>query len=167
MSSPTHDVHRPPDHNGPRRRRLLALLASVGFAGLTSVGAQTPAVFPTIAVRAPVAPRPLRAGGATHLVYELHITNLSARQTTVTQVEAHDDRVPAQALAVLNGTTLDTATRRMGGPADDAEPRVLPAGRTAIVFMWLTLPSGRPAPARLTHRISTQPRWTRRSRPSR
>jgi hypothetical protein len=62
-----------------------ALVAIVGALAVlvASATGQTPSVFAPIDVRVPVPPRPFVAAGSTHLVYELHIMNLSSRPATL------------------------------------------------------------------------------------
>jgi murein DD-endopeptidase len=112
--------------------------------------------FPTIDGHVPVPPAPLVGGGRTHLVYELYLANLSARETTL---EAIDVRDPSASLQVapllrLEGAALDAAIQRAGVPPDDAHKRVLQGGQLAIVFVWVSLPAGVAVPAALTHRFA-------------
>jgi murein DD-endopeptidase MepM/ murein hydrolase activator NlpD len=124
--------------------------------GMELASGQTPAGFPTLDVRVPVSPRPLVGDGATHLVYELHITNLSTRGTVLDAVDVRDPQAPHDAppLLHLEAEALDAVLQRPGAPANDAERRVLPGGRTSLLFMWLTLRSGS-VPEALTHRFET------------
>jgi hypothetical protein len=69
-----------------------AALMVVLMASLTS--AQNPAPFSTLDMRVPVPPRPLVAAGQTHLAYEIHITNMSLRPTTLDVVEGGMDYRP-------------------------------------------------------------------------
>jgi len=116
---------------------------------------QASEVFSPIDVRVPVPPRPFVAGGARHLVYELHITNLSSRRTTFEAIDVIDQSVSPEAppLLHLEGNALETALRVLGAPPDAAEKRTLPGGGTAIVFVWVTLRAGA-APVTLTHRFA-------------
>lgn len=67
------------------RSTFVATIGAVIALALPLAG-QTPAVFAPIDVRLSVPPRPFVADGVTHLVYELHITNLSLRRTTLDAV---------------------------------------------------------------------------------
>ena len=88
-------------------------------------------------------------------MYELHVTNLSARQTTLDGVEVRDRAAAREGepLLRLEGSALDAAIRRLGAPREDPEKRILPGGRTSLVFIWVTMPPG-PVRASLTHRFT-------------
>jgi murein DD-endopeptidase MepM/ murein hydrolase activator NlpD len=134
----------------------LALATGVAAMLVVSVAwAQGPAAFPTLDMRVPAAPRPLAAGGATHLAYEIHLTNLSARSTTLDAVEVRDRTSARDAapLMRLEGEALGHALRRLGAPRVDSDTRVLPGGRTSVLFVWVTLNSGL-VPEALTHRFT-------------
>jgi len=130
---------------------LIATALAVPLAG------QAANTFPAIDVRVPVSPRPFVAAGGTHLVYELHITNLSPRSTTLDVVEVADKSGPpgATPLLRLERDALEASLYRPGAPAPDNERRILPAGRTAIVFVWISL-QARAVPATLTHRFDVR-----------
>src|SRR5262249_54968806 len=55
----------------------------------------------------------------------------------------------------LERDALEAALYRPGAPAGDEEKRILPAGRTAIVFVWVSL-RARAVPATLTHRFDVR-----------
>lgn len=138
-------------------KQAIAVLMSIAVVVLSRpLTGQTPAVFSPLDVRVPVPPRPLVAsGGITHLAYELHISNLSSRLTTIERIEVRNESAPSDAapLLRLEQATLDAALVRPGAPPDDMERRVLPAGRTLIAFLWLTAAPGT-VPTALTHRLA-------------
>jgi len=138
------------------RSILTAIIGAVTISVAPLTG-QPAAVFAPIDVRVPIPPRPFVAGGATHLVYELHITNLSARRTTFETVDVMDRSASLDAPPLLHlaGASLESALRLLGAPPDNAENRILPGGRTAILFVWATLRPGT-VPAALTHRLTVQ-----------
>ena len=90
-------------------------------------------------------------------MYELHITNVSSRRTTLDAVDVIDGSASPNTPPLLNleGSALEAALRLLGAPPDEAEKRVLPGGRTALVFVWVTLRAGA-VPAALTHRFALQ-----------
>jgi hypothetical protein len=142
--------------NATGMREVIVGVAAMALS-LQPARGQAPSAFSTIDVRSPAAPRPLIAGGATHLVYELYITNLSPRETVLDAVDVTDRTAAAGAMPLLHleGAALDSALRRVGAPRDDREPpHVLPGGRTAVLFLWVTLDGGAP-PAALSHRFAT------------
>jgi len=149
-----------------------ALVAIVGALAVlvASATGQPPSVFAPIDVRVPVPPRPFVAAGATHLVYELHIMNLSSRRATLEAIDVMDRAATPSAppLLRIEGSALEDALKRPGAPPDDAEKRVLPGGRTAMVFVWVTVRQGT-VPAALTHRFALKlanPDATPASQPS-
>lgn len=132
---------------------LAAAIISAGIAAAAPLAGQTAPAFAPIDVAVAVPPRSFVAGGATHLVYELHITNLSSSRTTFNAVDVMDRSasVDAAPLLHLDGDALEAALQLPGAPLD-AEKRVLPGGRVALLFVWVTVPTGA-VPAGLTHRF--------------
>jgi len=122
-----------------------------------SLAGQAPKPFPNIDVRVPAGPRPFVAAGATHLVYELHITNLSPRLTTIDAIDVVNASAAQDAppLLRLERGDLEAALYRPGAPPDDKERRTLPGGRTVIAFMWVPVRSGT-VPTSLTHRFDVR-----------
>jgi hypothetical protein len=132
---------------------VLVGLASVILSG--PLAGQTPAIFSPIDVRVPVTPRPLLANGRTYLAYELHISNLSNRLTTLERIEVRSRSASpgAAPLLRLEQATLDAALVRPGAPPNDADRRALPAGRTVTAFLWVSVAAGT-VPAALTHTLA-------------
>ncbi|MEN8376299.1 MAG: M23 family metallopeptidase [Gemmatimonadota bacterium] len=104
-------------------------------------------------VRMPIEPSPVPAEGQVHLAYELHVTNLSRRDATLTGVQAVvTDR--GTALATHEGVELARQLRIAGSgdvPTND-HGVALDAGATAHVYMWLSV-EPRATPSSITHRI--------------
>jgi len=140
------------------------LAAAIALA--LSIAAQTP-VFPSLDVHVPMAPRPFAVAGVTFLVYELHVANLSPRRTTLEAVEVRDSAAPTDAMPLLRleGDALLAALLRPSAPGDDPDPRVLAAGRTAVIFAWVTL-RDRAVPTMLTHRFAVRTAATSAGQPS-
>jgi hypothetical protein len=97
-------------------------------------------------------PMPFKADGKTHLVYELHITNLSATECGLVRIEAAgagDTRVISAVEGPdLVASTIQPAPRVVGAKALQIGP-----GLRAVVFMWVTMSGGAAVPESLTHRI--------------
>jgi murein DD-endopeptidase MepM/ murein hydrolase activator NlpD len=130
--------------------------AMVAFALVATPGsASTANVFAPIDARVPVPPRALVAGGQTSLVYEIHVTNSSSQSLTLEAVDVMDRAAVESAppLLHLQGSAVAEASRLIGEPLESAETSVIPAGRTAAVFVWVALGSGE-VPAALTHRFT-------------
>jgi murein DD-endopeptidase len=104
-------------------------------------------------VSVPVAPTAFKAGGKTHLVYELHATNFSRSDCVLTRLEVigAGDRP----LARYEGNELASLLARPGAPPDVEKTKV-GAGLRAIIFMWLTLEAGAEVPATLHHRFGVK-----------
>jgi murein DD-endopeptidase len=136
------------------RSAFLAIIGAMTLV-IAPLAGQAPPVFSPIDVRVPIAPRPFIAGGAAHLVYELHITNLSSRRATLETLDVMGASASSDAppLLRLEGHALEASLRVLGAPLDETEKRVLPGGRAALVFVWVTLPTGA-VPAALTHRFA-------------
>ena len=86
---------------------------------------------------------------------------LDARPIAIAVLDGDGD-APAFGAAAVD------ALKRPGAPPDDAEKRVLPGGRTAMVFVWVTVRQGT-VPAALTHRFALKlanPDATPASQPS-
>jgi murein DD-endopeptidase MepM/ murein hydrolase activator NlpD len=127
----------------------VSLLSSLLFT--SSVSAQ---VGHVVEVQMPVAPSPVPAEGQIHLVYELHVTNLSWNAATLTRVQALRT-VGGEPLLTLESEELAGDLRIVGArgvPSSD-EGVVLEAGSRAIVYMWLAGESGMESTS-LTHRMS-------------
>jgi len=123
-------------------------------ASIPAGNATAPPSFPLglpLMLDVPVAPTPFPAGGKTHLVYELHITNfdVSGQNLSLKRIDVLDG---STSLAGLEGSELIVALARVGGTGEDK--RVLDAGRRAIAFLWITLPPGARLPSLLRHRVT-------------
>ena len=109
-------------------KQAIAVLMSIAVVVLSRpLTGQTPAVFSPLDVRVPVPPRPLVASGRiTHLAYELHISNLSSRLTTIERIEVRNRSAPSDA-APLAGPPATTSTGASGDLAADVNGIVTPA----------------------------------------
>jgi hypothetical protein len=109
-----------------------------------------------VEVQMPIAPSPVPAEGQIHLVYELHVTNLSWNAATLTRVQALETD-GAVLLLTLEGEELAGDIRIVGAPGRGVPPNdggvVLRAGSRAIVYMWLALESDM-EPTSIAHRMS-------------
>ncbi|HEU4689575.1 MAG TPA: M23 family metallopeptidase [Vicinamibacterales bacterium] len=120
----------------------------------SSIAAQAPATFSPLDVRVPVSPRPLVAAGQTHIAYEVHITNMASRAATLDLVEVRDrsSKPDATPLLRLEGDVLDGALLRFGAQPNDGDRRLLAAGQTSVLCVWLSVGSDR-VPRQLTHHV--------------
>jgi Peptidase family M23 len=95
-------------------------------------------------------PSPLRADDHTHLVYELHVTNLARRELTLKRLEV---RSAGRSLARYEGAELAVMCGRPGVEAEGAERLRIGPGLRAVVYLWIT---SDPAPAKLSHDVTVQ-----------
>jgi hypothetical protein len=94
------------------------------------------------------APIPVPAtDGKVHLAYELQVTNVIAKELTLTSLAV---RAGDQTLLNLSGDQLAHWTRVFGLP--DPTTKVGPA-QSAVVWLDVVLDKGAPVPARLTHAV--------------
>lgn len=103
----------------------------------------------------PEAPTAFQADSKTHLVYELHISNYSGQTITLAHLEVLDAK--GSELARLGQTELLASVRILGTPDATATDKLnIPGGKTALVYMWITLASPAAAPAALEHKLSVK-----------
>lgn len=124
--------------------RSIHLLAAL-FAASPCPARELPFDAPIEAV-IPAPPTPLRLGGRTHLVYELHITNFDSKPITLGRIEALGP-AGVEPLATLSDAALAAAFNRKGA-------RRIGPDRRAVAFMWVTLPDSASVPPGLRHRIA-------------
>jgi murein DD-endopeptidase MepM/ murein hydrolase activator NlpD len=114
--------------------------------------AQSHSAFPVDILTGP-GPQPVRADGRTHLLYELHLTNISPSPIELLTLDVFGDDGPAP-LASYRREELEKLLMAIG-PADSAgKVRAIGGGRSAVIFLDLTLPGGTRPPVELRHRLS-------------
>jgi peptidase M23-like protein len=106
-----------------------------------------------IDVRAMVAPTPFQAQGKTHLVYELHVTNMSSDDCALTRVDVLGDG--DKALASYEGSGLSALLARPGAPSPADKARI-GGGLRAVIYLWVALEPGVAVPTALRHKISVK-----------
>jgi murein DD-endopeptidase MepM/ murein hydrolase activator NlpD len=133
------------------------------------IHAQAPQRQAPVEVTIPKAPTPVLADGHWVLVYELHLTNLSAlttvgpRELTLHSVEVFPALASTRPIATLRDSALRASFRNVatmpemsmsnGGMATPSAPRIAP-GQRAVLFLWLPLATDRRAPELLRHRLT-------------
>ena len=94
------------------------------------------------------------AQGQAHLVYELHITNLSPNEALLQRVQVlNGDSI----LATFEGTELHALLARPG-TRDLTDNRRLGPGLRAVAFIWISLDKDAGIPKALRHRIAASDR---------
>jgi murein DD-endopeptidase MepM/ murein hydrolase activator NlpD len=106
--------------------------------------------FSPIEVAVPVAPIPVESGGKVHLVYELHITNFTSNDLTLTTLEVLDG---ASSIATYKDEELTGRLFHLGVASDLPDKRTIGGGMRVIVFMWLTVDKAR-VPLSLRHQFT-------------
>lgn len=101
-------------------------------------------------VRVPQRPTPFAADGKMYLVYELWVTNLGRQDRALQRVEVTDGQ---RVLGGWAGDSLKRIAVRVG-EAPGGEPRVIPAGRQALIYVLVTTDPAS-APGLLSHRFYT------------
>ncbi|HEY2027452.1 MAG TPA: M23 family metallopeptidase [Gemmatimonadaceae bacterium] len=136
------------------RRPLSGALAGVAalLLGAASLAAQT--IAPPVEMRVPKPPS-LGAGEmGPFLVYELHITNMSAAPLTLKSVEVTTADAGQQPLYTLTDSALAQSLSRPGvsglQPADRA---TIGGGLRGVVFLWVPVAAGS-VPSEIRNRIT-------------
>ncbi len=93
------------------------------------------------------------AGGRTHLLYELHLTNFSASSITLNALDVFgdDERAP---LASYRGEELERLLMVVGEADSGGQRQAIGGGRSVVIFLDLTLQSGARPPTQLRHRLA-------------
>jgi murein DD-endopeptidase MepM/ murein hydrolase activator NlpD len=105
-------------------------------------------------VTTPAPPRAFQADGKTHLVYELHVVNMSQWECLMTKLDALSGDAAARSLDSATGAKLEGMTARPGVTVPE-KARLAPGGE-AIVYMWLSLDRAADVPTALRHRFSVR-----------
>lgn len=132
-------------------RGLLAVIL-VALAAQSNL-AQSPASGLPIEVAIPSQPIAVRGAGASHLFYELHLTNFrnAAIELKGVDVQAADD---ARVLARYSGDEITSRLFRPGLAPTAADKHVIAAGMRAILMLQVSIEGTRPVPAQLQHRLT-------------
>jgi murein DD-endopeptidase len=107
---------------------------------------------PPLDVVVPLAPTAFHADGKTHLVYELHVTNLSPTDCTLTHVEVLNAEAPRATLAHWDGAGMEAIISRPGQPGVAEKAKIGP-GLAAVLFLWVTVDPSAKVPTNLMHRL--------------
>ena len=107
-----------------------------------------------VEVRIPVAPRAVPSSDdLSHLAYEMHVSNFyqSTGTLRLRRVAVFAD----DATAALATYTAAQVNGLLAHPADSADATGVPieAGKRVVLFLWLKVPVGSPAPKVLRHQL--------------
>src|SRR5215203_4058547 len=128
---------------------VLLLQSPVPHLRATRSGGQ--ALVQSVALDVPVTPVSFIQGGRTQLVYELHVTNFSPTDVTLTVVDIQDS--DGRLLAQYADDELKRRITRPGFRNDYPTPQVLGPGTRAVVNVWLAIPSPPFLVRSVSHRI--------------
>jgi hypothetical protein len=110
-----------------------------------------PPVTESVDLTVPFVPSTVRIDGRTHLVYELHITNLLSVPVNLSRLQVVARGTSRSTLADLRDTTLSLRLARPGPRAERATPRTIGAGLRAIANLWIAMPEGSLTPRVVKH----------------
>lgn len=139
----------------PRSLGLLACLAAlIAFASAAAADAPASGDAPPAPVEAriPFAPSPFVGGdGATHLAYEIQVTNVYGDTGTLQprSLDVLDEQ--NRVLLHLDEAGVAAAIRPV---PEEGKPAGIAAGKRVTLFVWMTLPAGAAVPHALHHRLA-------------
>jgi len=136
----------------------ICLLLCVGVSPMNKADAEstggTPLLLAPFVVSVPAPPTPFRAGGKTHLVYELHITNFFIPTYFLEKGEVFGDREGKKPLLSYEGKDFDDIILHLGESSKTADNRRIEGGKRIVVFMWVTVDDKAKIPVELHHRLT-------------
>lgn len=139
-------------------KKMKKVLFAIPLVWLTVISVGSPRAYGQrlsavpIDVEIRVAPIPVKANGAMHLLYELHLTNFSARNVELVRIEVFDDSSKPRMLANYKDTDLTSMLARPGA-GQISDKRVIAGGMRAVVFIELVFDRSAPIPSALQHRL--------------
>jgi murein DD-endopeptidase MepM/ murein hydrolase activator NlpD len=102
-------------------------------------------------IRIPIQPAAFTGhGGASNLIYEIHLTNLSPVELHVERIEVLNGE---GLMASFDGAALGAMLRPFGPPGG-GDNRTVAAGMRTVAFLLVRFNAPTPAPAALRHRIT-------------
>lgn len=102
----------------------------------------------------PIAPTAFSADGKVHLVYELHVTNMSSWNCTLTRIEAVSGEDAGKSLATFTSAQLEGMIQNPQNHTPE-KSKIAP-GTMAVVFMWVGVAQPADVPASVRHRITVK-----------
>jgi hypothetical protein len=116
--------------------------------------AQQPESSVPIEIVVPTTPIPVRGASATHLVYELHLTNFRNTPLELTHIEVMPGDDTSRVLASYSGQEITSRLLRPGTAPNVPDKQVIAGGMRAILMLELTIEGNRPVPSQLRHRLT-------------
>jgi murein DD-endopeptidase MepM/ murein hydrolase activator NlpD len=109
---------------------------------------------PPAEVRIFSAPSPAIVNHQIVLAYELHVTNLLSKEISLNRIELFGAEPDARVILTYEEQSLKESVRQYGVATQPADPRKIPAGLRAVVFMWVAVDKPDAVPYSLNHRLS-------------
>lgn len=116
--------------------------------------AQQPESSVPIEIVVPTTPIPVRGASATHLVYELYLTNFRNTPIELTHIEVMPGDDTSRVLASYSGQEITSRLLRPGTAPNVPDKQVIAGGMRAILMLELTIEGNRPVPSQLRHRLT-------------
>lgn len=133
-----------------RDAKMRIKLLVLALSALAGQGAATARVNQSLDVQVIEAPKIVRIGATDQLVYELHLTNFSSHPIELNglAIEAGDRNTP---LKTYSRDDLPQVMDLVGPP--EANARIIPTGRRAIVYLGVPVPAAFPREP-ISHRLT-------------
>lgn len=128
--------------------------AREGTTSTTSTGPKEKPLTVPIDLVIPIAPTAFQADGKTHLVYELHVTNMGPWDCTLMRVETVSGDARARSLGTFAEAELEGMIRRAG--TQSAEKSKIEPGDMAVIFMWVTVDAAQDLPTTIRHLLTVK-----------
>jgi hypothetical protein len=135
----------------PRRWPIVFMLAALA---MQATLAQAPNPGLPIEIAVPATPIPVRGAGASHLFYELHLTNFRNAALELMKVDVLDGGSSGRVLASYSGQEISDRLLRPGVPPNSPDKRVLGGGFHAVLMLQLRFEGAAPVPMQLSHRLT-------------
>jgi hypothetical protein len=100
-------------------------------------GPKTKPITVPLDVVVPIAPTAFEADSKMHLVYELHVVNMSPWDCTLTRLEVITGDSAVRLLGTFSGAELEAMLQRPG--LKGIEKAVIAPDSEAVVYIWLTI----------------------------
>ena len=132
--------------------RFAAALAAIACLTLTGAlrGQERPPVVESVDLAVPFPPAIVQTAGKPVLVYELHVTNLSAAEVVLSRLHVVTPRGP---IAEYRGDDLERRLGRAGSRRRQERPHVIGPGLRAVAYLWIELAGASSLPAAVRHRL--------------
>src|SRR5215467_2406599 len=134
------------------KNTIVFLFAILTSAGVASTSAQAPPDAP-VEIRIPFAPIPAKSNGRTILAYELHLTNLIARELTLDRIEVFKQDIRLTPIVSYQNANLLNLIVQPSNPSTTNNKHKIAEGMRAIVYIWLTFDKQKIIPRTLHHKF--------------